>query len=231
MKRPRSLLVLVAAAAALMLAPAAHAGVPKKYFKAEATTEVGIKAPAESPAQELAEKYVPIAEIREETDPPCDTSEEQYQPTSVETVLGNPTVLLQHEAGGGKLTTIRRAPTAQQIAGLGEGWYLNLEGTALGGVLEQHGRVAEHGVDAGRLVLLLGGVAGRVGLFPQLRDRDVLFGQFFGRALRRRRVGDRRDEGEGQRRDQDEKAAWALHAPKVPAGSRIGEGSGGGSGG
>src|ERR1700710_722929 len=109
------MLVLVAPAAALMLAPtAAHA------------------APPASAAQELAEKYVPIAEIREETDPPCDTSQEQYQPTSVETVLGNPTVLLQHGAEGGKLTTVRHAPTAQQIAGLGEGWYLNLEGTALG---------------------------------------------------------------------------------------------------
>ena len=129
MKRPRSLLVLVAAAAALMLAPAAHAGVPKKYFR-RGTTEAGLKGPR--PAQELAEKYVPIAEIREETDPPCDTSQEQYQPTSVETVLGNPTVLLQHDAEGGKLTTVRKAPTAQQIAGLGEGWYLNLEGTALG---------------------------------------------------------------------------------------------------
>jgi hypothetical protein len=86
----------------------------------------------ESAAAELAQKYVPITELREETDPPCDTAQEQYQPTSVETVLGNPTVLLQHEAEGGELTTIRKAPTAQQIAGLGEGWYLNLEGRALG---------------------------------------------------------------------------------------------------
>jgi hypothetical protein len=114
-KRPRSLLVPIAVALALVLAPAvAHAAEP------------------ESAAKELAEKYVPIAELREETDPPCDTSEEQYQPTSVETVLGNPTVLLQHDAEGGELTTIRRAPTAQQIAGLGEGFYLNLEGRALG---------------------------------------------------------------------------------------------------
>jgi hypothetical protein len=130
-KRPRSLLVLVAAAAAMMLAPAAHAKEPSDYFHGKATTEVGLKT-APSPAQELAEKYVPIAEIREETNPPCETSAEQYQPTSVESVLGNPTVLLQHDAEGGKLTTIRRAPTAQQIAGLGEGWYLNLEGKALG---------------------------------------------------------------------------------------------------
>jgi hypothetical protein len=111
-KRPRRLLVLFVAALVLALVPAA--------------------AHAESAAQKLAEKYAPITELREETDPPCDTSEEQYQPTSVETVLGNPTVLLQHAAEGAPLTTVRRAPTAEQIAGLGEGWYLNLEGTALG---------------------------------------------------------------------------------------------------
>jgi hypothetical protein len=111
-KRPRRLLVLIAALLlALFPVAAAH---------------------ADPAAQKLAEKYVPITELREETDPPCDTSEEQYQPTSVETVLGNPTVLLQHAAEGAPLTTIRRAPTAQQIAGLGEGWYLNLEGKALG---------------------------------------------------------------------------------------------------
>jgi hypothetical protein len=112
----------------LALVPAAaRAGEPSDYFHGEATT-----APGPVGAQQLAEKYVPITELREETDPPCDTTEEQYQPTSVETVLGNPTVLLQQAAEGAPLTTVRRAPTAQQIAGLGEGWYLNLEGTALG---------------------------------------------------------------------------------------------------
>ncbi len=114
MKRPRRLLVLLSALLSLALVPVAHAAAP------------------ESAAQELAEKYVPITELREETDPPCDTSQEQYQPTSVDTVLGNPTVLLQHAAEGGALTTIRRAPTAADIAGLGEGFYLNLEGKALG---------------------------------------------------------------------------------------------------
>ena len=79
------------------------------------------------------EKYVPITELREETDPPCDTSQEQYQPTSVDTVLGNPDVVLQHGAeGGGPLVDVRHAPTAAQIAGLGDGWYLNLEGRVLG---------------------------------------------------------------------------------------------------
>ncbi len=133
--RPRRLLVLLSALLLLGLVPAtARAAVPKESLHGEATTEVGIPDPkAESAAEELAEKYVPITELREETDPPCDTSEEQYEPTSVDTVLGNPTVLLQHEAAeGGELTTIRRAPTARQIAGLGEGFYLNLEGHVLG---------------------------------------------------------------------------------------------------
>ncbi len=114
MKWPRSLLVPIAAALLLALAPGAQAAQP------------------ESPAEELAQKYVPITELREETDPPCETEAEQYQPTSVDSVLGNPTVLLQHAAEGADLTTVRRGPTAEQIAGLGEGWYLNLEGTALG---------------------------------------------------------------------------------------------------
>jgi hypothetical protein len=129
-KRPRRLLVLVTTALLLALVPAAaHAANVEALEKK--VNSLGVSEP-ESAAEELAEKYVPITELREETDPPCDTTEEQYQPTSVETVLGNPTVLLQHEAEGSELTTIRRGPTAQQIAGLGEGWYLNLEGKALG---------------------------------------------------------------------------------------------------
>jgi hypothetical protein len=130
-KRPRRLLVLIAALLLVIVPANAHAAKPPSdYFKGEATTEVGL--PAEAAARKLAEKYVPITELRKETDPPCDTSEEQYQPTSVDTVLGNPTVLLQHAAEGAPLTTVRKAPTTAQIAGLGEGWYLNLEGTALG---------------------------------------------------------------------------------------------------
>jgi hypothetical protein len=114
-KRPR-LLVLIASVL-LALAPAAARAA----------------APVESPAEELAQKYVPITMLREETNPPCETSAEQYQPTSVEAVLGNPTVVLQHAADGeaGELTDIRRAPTAKDIAGLGQGYYLNLEGRVL----------------------------------------------------------------------------------------------------
>lgn len=116
MKRPRRLLVLVSALLLLALTPVAARGATPK---------------PESAAEELAEKYVPIVELRKEEKPPCETSAEQYQPTSVDTVLGNPSVELQHFADG-QLHTVRHAPTAADLAGLRGDWYLNLEGRALG---------------------------------------------------------------------------------------------------
>lgn len=70
--------------------------------------------------------------LREQLHPPCDTSEEQYQPTSVDTVLGNPTVALDHELPDGKLEEVKKGPTAADIAGLPDGWYLDYEGKVLG---------------------------------------------------------------------------------------------------
>jgi hypothetical protein len=92
----------------------------------------GAAASGEGAAQQLAAKYVPITMLREQQNPPCNTGEEQYQPTSVGTVLGNPTVTLTHEEPDGKLEDVKRAPTAADIAGLREGWYLDLEGKVLG---------------------------------------------------------------------------------------------------
>jgi hypothetical protein len=87
---------------------------------------------ADEAARQLAEKYVPITMLRKQLDPPCKTSEEQYQPTSVEAVLGNPTVTLTHEEPDGKLVDVRKAPTAADIAGLRDGYYLDYEGKVLG---------------------------------------------------------------------------------------------------
>ncbi len=87
---------------------------------------------APSPAQRLADAYAPVAMLREQRDPPCDTSAEQYQPTSVETVLGNPTVTLRRELPEGNLEDVKRAPTAADVAGLPDGYYLDLRGEALG---------------------------------------------------------------------------------------------------
>jgi hypothetical protein len=87
--------------------------------------------PNGSAALQLAEKYVPIAMLREQRNPPCDTSEEQYQPTSVGAVLGNPTVTLTRERPDGKLEDVKKAPTAADIAGLDKRWYLDYEGKVL----------------------------------------------------------------------------------------------------
>lgn len=96
------------------------------------TSPAGAAASGDEAAQQLAQKYVPIAMLREQQHPPCNKSEEQYQPTSVETVLGNPTVTLTHELPDGKLEDVMRAPTAADVAGLRDGYYLDLEGKVLG---------------------------------------------------------------------------------------------------
>jgi hypothetical protein len=83
-------------------------------------------------AQRLAETHAPIAMLREQRDPPCDTAEEQYQPTSVDTVLGNPSVSLTRYTPGRGLEKIKKAPTASDIAGLGDDFYLDLRGDPLG---------------------------------------------------------------------------------------------------
>ncbi|HET7508056.1 MAG TPA: hypothetical protein VFJ53_06825, partial [Solirubrobacterales bacterium] len=114
--RGRRLVLFGFAALAALGSPAAATGAP-----------VGDEA-----AQQLAEKYVPIAMLREQRDPPCNTSEEQYQPTSVDVVLGNPTVTLTHELPDGRLEDVMRAPTAADIAGLRDGYYLDYEGKVLG---------------------------------------------------------------------------------------------------
>jgi len=92
-------------------------------------------AAAEEPdaaTQRLAATYAPIAMVREQQNPPCDTVEEQYQPTSVHTVLGNPTVTFTRHVPGKGLERVSRAPTASDIAGLGDDYYLNLRGNPLG---------------------------------------------------------------------------------------------------
>jgi hypothetical protein len=82
-------------------------------------------------ARRLAARFAPITMLREEQDPPCETSAEQYEPTSVDTVLGNPDVILERARPDGTLEDVTAAPTAVDIAGLADGYYLNLEGKVL----------------------------------------------------------------------------------------------------
>ena len=87
---------------------------------------------------------------------------------------------------------------------------------------EGDGGVAEHGADAGRLVLLGGLFAGRVRLFAQHRDRRVAVGQLDRRRFawgdEASRGGCRRGARSGQaeqrdRREPQEQAAWPAHHP------------------
>jgi hypothetical protein len=79
-------------------------------------------------AQQLVDRYAPIVMVRAQQDPPCDTSEEQYEPTTVDTVLGNPTVTLRRKGAGKGLDDLGTAPTRADIAGQGDDYYLDLRG-------------------------------------------------------------------------------------------------------
>ena len=85
----------------------------------------------ETAALRRIDAYAPHLMLREQNDPPCGTSGEQYQPTTVGTVLGNPDVELTRVEDGHE-TVLKRAPGVADIAGLGEDFHLNLPGSPLG---------------------------------------------------------------------------------------------------
>ncbi|HEY7266889.1 MAG TPA: hypothetical protein VH501_04280 [Solirubrobacterales bacterium] len=84
--------------------------------------------------QQLVSAYSPILQLREQTDEKgqnCNTTEEQYNPpTTVDTVLGNPAVKLVKYVNG-KDVPIKKGPTAADVAGLGDDYYLDLPGDPL----------------------------------------------------------------------------------------------------
>lgn len=79
-----------------------------------------------SPEQQLAEKYAPIAALREQ-DESCDRDGEGYVPAPVELVLGNPDVALKQDLDGSD-AVVMQGPTAQDLAGLDETYYLDFPG-------------------------------------------------------------------------------------------------------
>lgn len=118
---------------ALLTAPAGASAATSASDAVTNTATATVLTPSEAAAQKLAARYAPIAMLREEVDPPCEKTAEQYQPTSVGSVLGNPTVTLRREdLATGKLEAVKQAPTAADIAGLPAGYYLDLEGEVLG---------------------------------------------------------------------------------------------------
>ena len=100
MRRRARLLTLGLIGAALAAAPAQAAG---------------------SPEQELADRYAPVLAFQEQKEECGDG--EPYRPISVDAVLGNSDVTLH---GPDKLA--QKAPTAADMSGLGEGFYLDFPG-------------------------------------------------------------------------------------------------------
>jgi hypothetical protein len=87
---------------------------------------------ANGPRHRLVKAYSPITMLRaQEEDPPCDADEEQYKPTTVDVVLGNPKVDLVRETAEGNTREIESRPTAADIAGLGKRYHLDLPGDPL----------------------------------------------------------------------------------------------------
>lgn len=84
-----------------------------------------------SPEQELAEAYAPVAMLKVNPDPPCGRDGEQFRPSPVDVTLGNPSINLYREASRAdeKDAVVKSAPTAQDVAGLGPNYYLDMPGS------------------------------------------------------------------------------------------------------
>ena len=80
-----------------------------------------------SPEQELVEQYAPIMMLKAQ-DGPCDSEGEPYAPQSVDIVLDNPDVVLRQV--GNDDPVLATAPSAADLYGLSEGFYLDFPGSA-----------------------------------------------------------------------------------------------------
>ena len=85
-------------------------------------------ASASSPEQELVERYAPIMMLKEQA-APCDVEGEPYAPQSVDIVLDNPDVVLRQVGNDDPILKV--APTAADLYGRSEGFYLDFPGSAL----------------------------------------------------------------------------------------------------
>ena len=92
-----------------------------------AALAVALPANAASPSaeQQLADRFAPVVRLKEHKEE-CGSGE-PYRPASVDLVLGNSEVTLRNADTGAK----RTAPTAADLYGLGDAWYLDLPGDPL----------------------------------------------------------------------------------------------------
>ncbi len=107
----------------------------------------GVPSPAlgqDDQAQRLADRHSPVMMLKVREDP-CDTEGEQYAPTSVDIVLDNPQIFVRQLGTGNPV--LMKGPGASDVAGLGEGFYLDFPGSALapGCIYEQDFRTYSGG--------------------------------------------------------------------------------------
>ncbi len=93
-----------------------------------ATAAAGAPEPVDDAAQELADRFAPVIMLKEQEEE-CDPSGEPYAPASVEIVLDNPEIALRQVGGGNP--TVMRGPSAGDLLGLGEGFFLDFPGSSL----------------------------------------------------------------------------------------------------
>jgi hypothetical protein len=79
-------------------------------------------------AQELAQRYAPIFMLKAQEEE-CDTNGESFRPMRVDSLLDNPQVALRQV--GNDDPVVMWAPGAEDIYGLGKGFYLDYPGIAL----------------------------------------------------------------------------------------------------
>ncbi len=91
----------------------------------------GASAQETSAEQDLAEKYAPIAYVKQQ-ERACDTHGEPYLPVPVEIVFDDPEVFLKRHRTGVELRdpVVVAAPVAQDLAGKDDTHYLDLPGNA-----------------------------------------------------------------------------------------------------
>ena len=99
-------------------------------------------AAAQSPEQELADRYAPVVALKE-LEGDCGSrlvKGEPWRPTTVETVLGNPEVALRGPGAGSPV--VATGPTAADLRGKGDGFFLDFPGDPLrpGCTYEEDGR-------------------------------------------------------------------------------------------
>jgi len=80
---------------------------------------------AEGAEQQLAEKYAPVVGLKQHE--PCAGTGEPYRPVPVETVLGQSDVVLLGPDGA----VVKGAPTAADLYGKGDGYWLDFPGSPL----------------------------------------------------------------------------------------------------